>query len=217
MQFSLDNLDCMAPGFNLTCPRTIASPDVTGYQVIVFDWGTSPAGTIELSDNCGGTFGTSLRLVGSRSGVWLPPVGGGICLVTARATNGDGLFTEFSLAVVVAPGTPLQGPPPSIFMTLNSASLDSQCLLSDSTSPRDCGLVSPGATMSLSGNITWGTFPGSFTFFDDCSGLPQLPFFIEQWVVPDEGGRICTTTVSATNVSGETSEVAAHYEIRTSP
>jgi len=71
--------------------------------------------------------------------------------------------------------------------------------------------------MSLSGAIGWGTFQGSLTVTDDCSGLPELPFLFSQWVLPDNPGRICTTMVRAANVSGETTEVAAQYQIRTLP
>jgi hypothetical protein len=59
--------------------------------------------------------------------------------------------------------------------------------------------------------------PGSLTITDDCGGAQPEPnnlfFFDTQWTLPSEPGRICTTTVRATNLEGVSSDAVARYQL----
>lgn len=116
LRLELPRVNCfVSPGDNASCPETIASPDTTFYAVSVLSWGLSDRGTMEVTDDCGGQFASVGRVNDSLSGFWIPPVGGGICILTARAVNGDGIVGKMSAAVFVHPGTPppLAPPPPA--------------------------------------------------------------------------------------------------------
>jgi len=105
LELDLESLHCdVSPGTNASCASTLASPVSTIYKAVVFSWGVSTPGTIEVSDDCRGRVTrdqTSPDLVG---GTWLPPVRGGLCTVTARAVNGDGVAGTISAAVLTRPG-----------------------------------------------------------------------------------------------------------------
>jgi hypothetical protein len=170
-------------------------------------------GTLELSDNCGGRFGTFSQMPGSAVGAWLPPVAGGLCLLSARAVNGDGLAATISAAVLSHAGSPPTAQPPQIF-----ANFDTGCMLRSSGAPADCGPVPASRPLSLFGNVAWADgIPDSVTITDDCAiSQPiadNLLFFHASWNLINAAGRICTTTVRATNLQGTSSEVAAHYQL----
>jgi hypothetical protein len=121
LQFSLPGVSCLIlPDSNASCPDTIASPATTGFTVSVYDWGTfSTPGTLELSDNCGGRFGTTSRDSGFAVGNWLPPLAGGVCILTARAVNADGVVRAARAAIVTHAGSAGTAPPPGIDATLD--------------------------------------------------------------------------------------------------
>jgi len=214
LELVFSGLDCVVFGDrDPSCHAMISSPVTTGYHAAVFNWGTSPPGTLELSDNCGGRLGTSQREVDDLVGNWLPPVGGGLCIITGRAVNGDGLVGTISAAILARPGSPAIAHPPHI-----SASLDVGCVLTDSVAPAECGQVRTDRPLTLSGNIDYvDGLAGSMIVADDCGGpLPQphIPAqFTTTWRLPNTPGRICTTTVQVTNLQGFTSEVAARYQL----
>ncbi|HEU4727243.1 MAG TPA: hypothetical protein VFT22_05130 [Kofleriaceae bacterium] len=199
---------------NASCSSTIASPATADYGVSVFGWGAaSTPGTIELSDDCGGRFGTSSRNPGGVFGSWLPPVNGGLCKLTVRATNGDGLVDTITAAVLVRAGTPATSQPPGVFVTLENG-----CQLGDPASPPVCDFIAPGRVRGVFGSISWGDgTPGSVIITDDCAGLQIQPdvtsFFNNSWIVPDQEGRTCTTRVRATSLQGATTEQAVQYLI----
>lgn len=216
---SLGDIGCfVGPGTNGSCPATIASPAVTSYDANVGGWGGGTPGTLDLSDNCGGRFGTSSRSPGDVNGFWLPPVGGGLCLVTAHAVSGEGLSATVTVAVLTHAGTaPTTRPPqPSVFF-------DNGCLFGDSAMPPDCGSLQVGTQRAASGGVSWDNgHPGSLTISDDCAALqPDLTsplfFFSITWQAPNTPGATCTTTVRATNLEGVTTEVAARYHLVAPP
>lgn len=200
-------------GSNASCQGTIASPSTLHVQLSVFDFGINTPGTIEVSDNCGGRFGTSFSNHFSFfSGTWLPPVDGGVCIVTGRTVTGDGITATLSAAILTRAGTPATSQSPQISASING------CTLSDAASPPDCTLPVGLGPVSLFGSINWlDGNPGTFSVTDDCAGpLPDLQrsdFFNTSWTVPSEPGRICTTTVHATSLQGTSSAVSARYTI----
>jgi hypothetical protein len=202
----------ITPGSNSSCPGTTTSPDALPYQVLVFNWGSSTPGSVEVSDNCGGQLGTSSQGIGIISGAWLPPLDGGVCIITARAVNGDGLVGTTSVAVLTQPGTPGAAQDPVIVATLENG-----CDLGAPT--RDCGQVAVGSLQSISGRVSYGDgFPGSVTILDDCGGSQPAPpsagFLANAWTVPSTPGVACTITVRASSLLGGNSEVSAHYQLQ---
>lgn len=218
MILSLPAVGCfVSQDGNASCPGTIASPTTSPYQVSVFHWGSSAPGALELSDDCGGRFGTDSRDAGNRFGSWLPPAGGGVCIVTARAVNGDGLASTISAAILVRAGSSATAQPPQLFGTLANG-----CSFQSSTSPVDCGQVQAGGLFGLFGNMSWADgHPGSLTITDDCGGAQPEPsnsfFFDTSWALPSTPGTICTTTVHATNLEGVSSDAVARYQLVAPP
>jgi hypothetical protein len=214
MMLMLPDVTCsVSRGGNASCPTAIASPATTGLRLSIFHWGSSAPGSFALSDSCGGRFGTSWRNVDNVSGAWLPPVAGGLCILTARAINGDGLAETLSAAILVRAGVPATAQPPRIF-----ASLDTGCSLGDSSSPPGCGQIQAGSHVALYGNVSWADgLPGALAIIDDCVGTQPTPddanFFNVGWDLPSTPGRTCTTSVRATNLQGVSSEVAARYQL----
>jgi hypothetical protein len=228
MALSFPDVNCSSfPGSNASCTTTIASPSTTGYGVGVSNWGSfSTAGTLELSDNCGGRFGTSFRQVGFVSGNWLPPVGSGLCIFTARAVNGDGVASTLSAAILVHAGSaPAPTQPPSIFghFFYNSTAFS----LGDASSPTNAGQIPVGASVFVDGFVDFRDgLPGTLAITDDCAGAQpdplvqnSFPKFFESapWSVPDLPGRTCTVTIQVTNLQGVTGNTVAGQYVITSP
>lgn len=112
LHIDLPGLHCfVSPGNNASCPDTIASPDTTAYQISVISWGTSTPGSLVVSDNCAGSFSALRPHLDVLTGMWLPPPPRGLCTITARAVNGDGVAARLSAAVLVHAG----GAPTTLF------------------------------------------------------------------------------------------------------
>jgi hypothetical protein len=219
LSFSLPGAGCfLYPGGNASCTATIASPNTTSYDVSVMGWGGSTPGTLTVTDNCGGQIGTTNSYPEYRTGHWLPPVGAGVCILTATAVNGDGISSTMSAAILVRAGTPATAQPPTINAQIHPSF---GCYLSSSSpspAPLDCGDVSPGTQLYLYGNMNWanGT-PGSLTLLDTCNGgliQPNDAYNINSpWTVPNVTGQTCTLTIRATNLQGVTSEASALFHL----
>jgi hypothetical protein len=214
MILRLNDVECAAgPGNNGSCPATIASPAMTSYDANVGAWGGGTPGTIDLSDDCGGRFGSSSRGLGDVNGFWLPPLGGGLCFVTAHAVSGDGLSATVTVAVLTRPGTPPTARPPQL-----NVGFETGCALGSSAMPPDCGLLQTGSRRNVVGGVFWDDgHPGSLTINDDCAGAQPDPdtasFFVASWLAPNMPGATCTTTLRATNLEGITTEFAARYHL----
>lgn len=213
---SLPNVSCFVePGLNASCPVTIASPATTAYQASVFDWGNSSPGTLELSDNCGGRFGVASHSPTDVTGDWLPPTTGGVCILSARAVNGDGLATTVTAAILTHPGTPATAQPPQLGVQL-IGSLGS-CFLVAPGDPITCAPFMAGSQVSLFGSSGWADgHPGSLTVDDDCAGHqpdpPSVSFFNVSWTAPTTRSN-CTVTVHATNLEGASTDAVIHYPV----
>src|SRR5215510_15142342 len=113
---------------------------------------------------------------------------------TARATNGDGII---GAAALVRPGAPAMVQPPLI-----NAGFPIGCP-PFSSSTVDCGQFPVGSLLMAAARVDFlDGLPGAVSIMDDCAGpLPaptSLTFFGATWNVPNQPGRICTTTVRAT-------------------
>ncbi|WP_441286971.1 hypothetical protein ACSRUE_32420 [Sorangium sp. KYC3313] len=84
-----------------TCqePITTSSPVELLLRV---EWGNSSPGTVEVTDSCGGPI-TLTGLTYYHMYDWQPPTAHAACLITARATNSDGLSGVWSAGVLVRP------------------------------------------------------------------------------------------------------------------
>jgi hypothetical protein len=179
------------------------------YDVSISNWGNSTAGTIDVSDNCGGRFGTSYQRTDLIAGNWLPPVQAGVCIIRARAVNGDGVAATLSVAVLVHEGTPRTASPPQFQMNLYGPT---NCSLSSTNSPVTCPPVTPGAVLNTNGNVNWlDGLPGSVSVTDDCGGTftrssSDTSRIYGTWSSPAPSGTTCTLTVQVTNLEGVTSQ-----------
>ena len=221
LQISLPELQCSQSsdfiGFNSSCQNAVASPSVFNYNASVVSWNGSDPGTIDVTDNCGGSVGISSGGSNDLSGFWLPPAAGGTCIITARAVDADGLVTVESLAVLARPGTaPVVTSNPSVF-----AEYDTGCVFSNSTFPSFCGSFSVGFTRTMFYEVfLFDGHPGRTTLTDTCAGPQRLPitpngsFNSINWTEPAPGGgRSCTTTMRATTLEGAVTEVAATRQL----
>jgi hypothetical protein len=124
-QLFLD-LDLPGPGFcnvfhdsfDGTCQGSIASPERSLLSSFV-DWGNAQPGSINVFDNCGGTFEVLFNDPFFFQANWTPPTFETVCLVTAQAFSNDGVFSVVSAAVLVRPG--VAPTPPQIFASLSHA------------------------------------------------------------------------------------------------
>lgn len=85
-----------------TCPQPITTPEAVRVHVGV-NWGNSPAGTVEFTDSCGGAFGIIDETPTYYFYWWRPPTHQAVCSLGALATNGDGVSSQLSAAVLVRP------------------------------------------------------------------------------------------------------------------
>lgn len=210
-------LGCQSfPNSNASCPATIASPATTSFSANVITWGGGNSGALEYTDNCGGSFGSNEQFPDSAFVFWLPPVAGGLCILTVRATNADGVSGSQRLALLVDPGTaPPLPPPPQVF-----ASMDGCFLNNDGPAP-DCGGAVAGGTRTMNGQVFLaGGLPGRITVTDSCVGaVPvQAPFFssvFATWTVPSKPfGTSCTVTLRATTLQGSATNAVAQYTVQ---
>jgi hypothetical protein len=184
---------------NSSCANPIASPQVADLSLSVISWGGATPGTVELSDDCGGRFGTNSHSAAGLSGSWLPPVNAGLCKLTVRAVNGDGLVEALTAAVLVRAGTPAMSQRPGIF-----AHLENGCPFGEGSLP-ECGLIAAGALQSVTTSVGWGDgLPGSVVVTDDCAGVriePDNAFFaVSSYRVANQPGQACTVRVRATSL-----------------
>lgn len=221
IQLRLLELGCSvaAPPFgngNASCPSTIASPSSATYVFNVISWGVSTPGTLDLSADCGGLFGTTDRNADILAGPWVPPVAGGPCIFTARATNGDGLTATLQTAVLTRAGSALpDAQPPSLGVAIGN---DRFSCSPGGMAPAQCGTFSPGTQFRSFGFAFWQDgLAGDVTVTDSCAG-PQTvtwsgEFISSAWTVPNLPGTTCTTTVVATNLEGDSTQREMQYVI----
>lgn len=211
----LGELGCQVfPDGNGSCDHDIASPSTTTYDATVFSWGGSSPRSIELSDDCGGRVGVTNRAPDEVRGTWLPPVGGGLCMLTVRAVSNDAVVGTVTAAVLVRPGSPATASVPRVF-----AAFDTGCPFNDASAPSDCGVFGPNANHFVVGSVSQTDgHPGALTIDDSCFGpLPTVNYFFfnDGWPIAEMPGATCTTTVTATTLEGPTVSVAGRYRIAT--
>jgi hypothetical protein len=211
-------------GANASCEFTIASPDFVTQQATVVDWGGGTPGTLTLSDDCGGRFGISNQATGSLLGFWMAPVAGDLCILTAHATNGDGLTGTISAAVLAdagAPPAPTQLPTHSGLLVV-SVDPHNQLNIQLSNPPPAVTALAPGLAMAFSDFVGWADgLPGIVTVTDSCVGPQPVSIFgfgftdasTPFWTIPSTPGTLCTVTAQATNLQGVASQVSAQYRI----
>ena len=134
---------------NASCADPVASPDPVFFNASAdTGFGSTP---MTMTDDCGGRVGAVFQDAGTLNGAWLPPVAGGLCILTVRAVHRLGSVGILSVAVVALPGTPASSQPPRISATLTAGS--STCTLSPT--PGDCGGLVAGTGAMLLGNISF--------------------------------------------------------------
>lgn len=205
---SFPGFDCdvLHGGANSSCPRTVSSPEIRTYTLSTFDWGRSTPGTLELSDNCGGRFGFTTRDQNFLEGAWLPPAGGGLCLLTGRAVSGIGAVGTVTAAILTRPGAPATSGTPQLSVLLSDSFSSCSFGNNDPSMPRTCSAKSRGAFVSVRSAPRYPDgHAGSIDVTDDCGGghtEVSAGFFDRGWTVTGVAGTLCTVTVHATSLEG---------------
>jgi hypothetical protein len=199
--------DVLTGSSDSSCPDAIASPATTSFQLNVFGWGVSTPGTLEITDNCGGSFGVTFPSEDLIQGAWLPPAAGGVCIITGRAINGDGAIGTVTAAVLVHPGTQATSQTPSLNVSISTEFGSCFLFNNDPTAPLSCGGTEIGVSVFLNTNASYlDGNPGTLEVTDDCGGghtVSSNPFnFGQLWTVTPSGGTSCTVTVRATSLQG---------------
>ena len=206
--------DVTTGAFDSSCSNAIASPATTPFQLNVFGWGVSTPGTLEIADNCGGSFGATFRGQDTIQGSWLPPAAGGLCIITGRAVNGDGAIGTVTAAVLVHPGPQATSATPSLNVSISTELGGCFFVNNDPSAPPSCGGSEIGFTvfLSMSANYLDGN-PGTLEVTDDCGGghvVSPNPFsFGQLWTVTPNGAASCTVTARATSLQGAVGTVTA--------
>ena len=111
IQLSLLGLSCevLPSSDNASCATPVRAPQLVEFLVTA----SSPptAASLTLSVNCGGDVHTLNNDASHLHGNWLPPVSGGVCILTARAVNSLGGVGLLSAAILALPGTAASPPP----------------------------------------------------------------------------------------------------------
>jgi hypothetical protein len=188
-----------------TCPGSIASPERAFVRAFV-DWGNGIPGFLEITDNCGGIFESFVNDPFFFEGTWLPPTFETVCLVSARAFSGDGLFSQLSAAVLVRNGEPPQPVAPDIFFNLNHS--NGFCETFPGQNHTICQQpVNAGDVAQVFAQLDWGNGPVGFPqIFDTCGGqfldVSVDPFFIQgAWQAPSFDTQ-CALIVDAIGPDG---------------
>jgi hypothetical protein len=149
-------------------------------------------------------------------GLWVPPAAGGLCIVTAHATNGDGLTSAVQVAVLAHAGSALpDAQPPSLSVGIFTPNI----FCSNGTASVQCGTFPPGTPLRDFANVSWGNgLAGSVTVTDSCAGAQTVfadfdSFTSSTWTVPDLSGTTCTTLIVATNLEGDSTQGQVQYVI----
>jgi len=221
MQLTAPDGACSVNPFsaNASCAVPIASPTSTTVRAFV-GWQNGTPGELTIFDDCGGNFSfpSPAPFIDA---IWLPPVQGGLCRITARAVNQEGVVGEISMAVVAAPGTPRQPVgAPQINVSLSGTL--AFCFGSSASGEVFCGpLTTTDAVVNLNGSVFWDdTLPGKIAFADSCGGTfvggaanPAGGFFSGQWQPPAAQVRNCTMTVTGTSLEGVSRSVVYRFDV----
>jgi hypothetical protein len=200
---------------NATCTSPIAAPTVTSFNLSVPSWGGGTPGLIDIADSCGGSGSITSRFGDSANGLWLPPAAGGLCILTLRATNGDGVVGTKSMAVLASPGTaPPLPPPPEGFASVSG------CFLETSQEGADCGGRTAGSPLFLNAQLAvFAGHPGRITLTDTCVGVVPMQglfntFLFQSWNVANATpGTTCKVTLRAATLEGSSLELSGHYQV----
>jgi hypothetical protein len=211
VQLTLGSLGCSngsRGAENASCPAVIAAPGGTSFSLNVAGWGFSTPGALELTDNCGGRIEEDARFSDSLFGFWIPPVQGGVCVLTARAVNSDGVAGTTSIALLTRAGTAA----PRIFAQLGGCTL-----LRRFAPPAICPPIFPGMSNTLTGSVEWAPGnPGRVTVTDSCASVPfdlnDNPFSLS-WAPFGGPGTVCLVQVTASDPQGFSSTILAQYSL----
>ena len=204
---------------NHSCSITVSAPDTLYFRMSFFSagWGrNSTPGDVTLSDDCGGHFARNVGTDDLVDGLWMPPAAGGLCILTVRAINGDGISTSVPAAVLTRPGTIPDTRPPEMFASLGTCDFSSR-----QDTPQDCGEFAANSELGLAVGFSWrDSRSGIVTVTDDCGGgqfhqfhSPDIAVFGRTWTTSNAPGTTCHVTVTATNLEGVTATAAATYQL----
>jgi hypothetical protein len=195
-----------------SCRKVFASPEFA--QVLVgIDWANGSPGTATLSDDCGGSVGVGVQNPSTIIAAWLPPIQGGLCRLTVRATNGQGVLGQLSMAIVVLDGVPRQpATPPTISAEMFLPTEFGRCLAASDQPASDCGTLAAFTSTAISARVFWGdSLPGSIEFTDGCggqffgTGVDLVSGFAgTEWAAPGTSAADCPITVTARSLEGLT-------------
>jgi hypothetical protein len=212
---NINELGCtVGTGTDASCQGSATSPQVFNVGLSVLNWGQSTPGRLELSDNCGGTFSHVPADTFFFDQLWLPPVAGGVCIITGRAIGTEGSTATLSAAVVVHAGTPATSNPPAITGELLTDT--DFCVFHDTTpgTPDRCGGTFVHSVAEAFALVDWRDgSPGTVIISDDCGGTPTSNGHL--WEVLDTGRPTCTVTIRATSLQGSETVATGSFDVIT--
>jgi hypothetical protein len=189
-----------------TCAGSVSAP-TRPYVSTFVNWGNAVPGTIEITDNCGGQYRFPYTDPNFFQAEWLPPIDETVCLITARAVSGDGLFNQITAALLVRAGEP--PPPADIQAFVQLYHNDGDCILSSGESAVDCPAIRAGNPALLLVDMFWDSaVPGVIDVRDNCGGELLLhvsdPFVLQaDWLAPFTPEQQCTIQVEAQSADGQ--------------
>jgi hypothetical protein len=197
-------------GVNASCSEPITTRHTARGEVFI-EWGNAQPGIIEVFDDCGGTFLPLFIDPFFAEGSWIAPAQEGVCFLTVRATSGEGVRAEMSVAVAVQAGEPPPPPPPAhILVDFFSVG----CTVTSDHAEADCLPVEAGQAIEFFAQVDWlGATPGFIDLADDCGGFFSLffidPFFVHGlWTPVLSPTATCTVSVSGVAPDGQLSSQA---------
>lgn len=188
-------LETVCPGLVLPGDLAVVSAEV--------DWGKQPAGAIEVSDTCGGSFLDLSEDPVSFEGHWQVPIFGTDCTLTVEAIGVDGDLVASStlLFEVSMPPSPVGIQAYVILLHSNG-----ECrLTTEGNSEVVCDPMVAGDRATWHVEVDWGSAePGIIEMGDSCGGdftyTTENNFFVQgEWQPPTEPDTLCTFAVFATS------------------
>ncbi len=200
-----------------TCDSAIAPLD-KATVVVTAEWGARTPGSIEVSDDCGGTFVATYSKPDWVKGQWAPPSTEGTCVITARAISADGGGMLISGVVAVKAEEPQPAPYPRVSGKLSHS--NDTCVLAAGETAVFCSEpVRAGDVIQASIDIDWGNLTEiQKGVSSSCGGESVEPVndgssFQAAWRAPLIDTKDCWVAFEAMTEEGPATIATLYYSV----